>query len=120
MLHLCLTKWEIAIDAIMADAMEVWSDREQNPTIKKKCLSSAGDGTDAVINNVGSSTNQELQQYYIHFVREIATKEKQQKSVQTNIDSFCKPELLHSKISTTSVSSTDKQVNVMCLYLIFK
>lgn len=69
----------------MADAMEVWSDKEQKLTIKKKCLSSARDGTDAVI-NVGSSTNQELQEYYKHLVREIPTKEKQQRSVQTNLE----------------------------------
>jgi len=100
--------------------MEVWSDKEQKPTIKKKCLSSAADVTNAVINNVGSSTNQELQEYYKHFVREIPTKEKEHRSVQTNLDSFCKPELLNSKISTTSKSSTDKQINVVSLYLIFK
>ena len=100
--------------------MEVRTDKEQKPTIKKKCLSSAADGTNAVINNVGSSTNQELQEYYKHFVREIPTKEKEHRSVQTNLDSFCKPELLNSKISTTSKSSTDKQINVVSLYLIFK
>jgi hypothetical protein len=67
--------------------MKVRLDKEQKPTIKKKCLSSAKDGTDTVINNVRSSTNQELQ-YYKHFVREIPTKEKQHRSVQTNLDSF--------------------------------
>jgi len=61
--------------------MEVWS--KNKPTIKKTYLSSAGDGTDAVIHNVGFSTYQELQDYYIHFVRGIPTKEKQQRTVQT-------------------------------------
>jgi len=82
--------------------------KNKNQQLRKKCLSSAGDGTNAVINNVDSSTNQELQEYYKHFVREIPTKEKQHRTAQTNLDSFCKPELLHSKISTTSESSTDK------------
>jgi hypothetical protein len=50
--------------------------------------------------------NKKLQEYYKHFVREIPTKEKKHRSVQTNLDSFCKPELLDSKISTTSKSSS--------------
>jgi hypothetical protein len=102
----CLTEYEIATDAVTADAMELWSDKEQKPTIKKKCLSSAGDGTDAVINNVGSSTNQESQEYYKHFVRKIPTKEKQQRSwiltVSANLNYYTQ------KKSTTSKSSTDK------------
>jgi hypothetical protein len=39
-------------------------DELQYSTIKKKLLSSSRDGNDAVINYVGSSTNQELQDYY--------------------------------------------------------
>jgi len=34
--------------------------KSKNLQLGEKSLSSAGDGTDAVINNVGSSTNQEL------------------------------------------------------------
>jgi hypothetical protein len=45
--------------------MEEESDNElQESTVKKKLLSSARDGTDAVINRVDSSTNKKLQQYY--------------------------------------------------------
>jgi len=69
--------------------MDVWPDKEQKCTIKKKCLSSVRDGTDAGITYVGSSTNWELHAYYKHFVREILTKEHQHWSVQKNLDSFC-------------------------------
>jgi hypothetical protein len=45
----------------------------QESTIKKKLLSSAIYGIEAVINYVDSSTNQKLQEYYEHLrtVREI-------------------------------------------------
>jgi hypothetical protein len=58
----------------------------------KKLLSSARDGTDAVINYVDSSTNQKLQEYYEHLrtVREVLIKEQQQRSVQKKLDSFFK------------------------------
>ena len=52
-----------------------------------KRLSSARD-VDAIINYAGSSTNQEMQACYKHSVREIPTKEQQQMSVQTKLDSF--------------------------------
>jgi hypothetical protein len=76
--------------------MEEESDELQESTIKKKLLSSARNGIDAVINYVYSSTNQKLQQYYEHprTVREILIKEQQQRSVQTKLDSFFKPALL--------------------------
>jgi hypothetical protein len=41
-------------------------------------------------------------------VREILIKEQQQRSVQTELDSFFKPALLCSKTSTTSESSIDE------------
>jgi hypothetical protein len=71
---------------IKDSAMEEESNNEldvQEPTIKKKLLSSARDGTDAVINYVDSSTNKKLQQYYEHLrtVREILIKEQQRRSV---------------------------------------
>jgi hypothetical protein len=94
---------------IKDSATEEESDNEldevQEFTISK-LLSSIRDGTDAVINYVDSSTNQKLQ-YYEHLrnVREILIKEKQQRSVQTKLDTFFKPALLCSKTSTTSESS---------------
>jgi hypothetical protein len=56
------------------------------------------------MNYVDSSTNPKLQEYYEHLrtVREILTKEQQQRSVQTKLDSFFKSALLRSKTSTTS------------------
>jgi hypothetical protein len=50
-----------------------------------------------------------LQEYYEHLrtVREIPIKEQQQRSVQTKLDSFFKPALLHLKKSTTFEPSTD-------------
>jgi hypothetical protein len=62
--------------------MEEGSDNEldepQESTIRKKPLSSARNGINAVINYVGSSTNPELQAYYEHLrtVREILIKEQ--------------------------------------------
>jgi hypothetical protein len=108
-----LTEEEIAADVIKDSAMEEESDNELNElkefTIKKKLLSSARDGTDAVINYVDSSTNQTLQEFYEHLriVKNILVKEQQQRSVQTKFDSFFKPALLHSKTSTTSKSSIE-------------
>jgi hypothetical protein len=72
--------------------MEEESDNEldelQESTIKKKLLSFARDGIDAVISFVDSSTNQKLQEYYEHLrtVREILIKEQQQRSVQTKLN----------------------------------
>jgi vacuolar-type H+-ATPase subunit I/STV1 len=94
--------------------MEEKSDNEldelQESTIKKKLLSSARDGIDAVINYIDSSTNKKLQEYYEHLrtVREILNIEQKQRSVQTKLDSFLKPALLRSKSSTTSKSSIDE------------
>jgi hypothetical protein len=96
--------------------MEEESDNEldelQKSSIKKKRLSSPRDGIDAVINYVDSSTDQKLQEYYGHLitVRDIlrVIKEQQQRSVQTELDSFFKPALLRSKISTTSEPSIDE------------
>jgi hypothetical protein len=69
--------------------MEEESDNElQEFTTKKKLLSSARDGIDAVINYVDSSTNQQLQEYYEHLrtVRDIRIKEQQQRSVEAKLD----------------------------------
>jgi hypothetical protein len=57
-----LTEEEIAANVGKASAMEGRSDIElyepqEKSTIKKKFLSSARDGIDAVINYMGSSTN---------------------------------------------------------------
>jgi hypothetical protein len=94
----------------MEEELENELDKLQESTNKKKLLSSARDGTDAVINYVDSSTNQKFQKYYEHprNVREILIKEHQQRSVQTKLDSFFKLALLHSKTSTTSESSIDE------------
>jgi hypothetical protein len=84
-----LTEEEIAADVVKASAMEEGSDNvldePQESTIKKKLLSSARDGIDAVINYVGSSANRELQAYYEHLrtVRKMLIKEQQQRSVKT-------------------------------------
>jgi hypothetical protein len=55
-----LTEEEIATDVVKASAMEEGSDNElgelQESTIKKKLLSSAREGIDAIINYVGSSS----------------------------------------------------------------
>jgi hypothetical protein len=65
-----LTEEEIAADVIKDSGMEEESDNEldelQEPTIKKKLLSSSKDGIHAVINYMDSSTNQKLQEYYEH------------------------------------------------------
>jgi hypothetical protein len=59
-----LTEEEIATDVIKDSAMEEESHNEldglRQSTIKKKPLSSARDGTDAVINYVLSSTNKKI------------------------------------------------------------
>jgi hypothetical protein len=64
----------------------------------------------ALIKYVVSSTNRELQACYEHLrtVREILIKEQQQRSVQTELNSFFKPALLFSKTSATSDSSIDE------------
>jgi hypothetical protein len=99
---------KIAADVIKNSAMEEESDNEldelQESTIKKKLLSSTRDGIGPVINYVDSSTNQKLQEYYEHLrtVKGILIKEQQQRSVQTELDSFYKPALLHYKTNTTS------------------
>jgi hypothetical protein len=82
----------------------------QESTTKKKLLSSARDGIDAVINYADSSTNKKLQEYYecLRTVREILIKERQQRSVQTKLDTFFKHALLRSKPSTTSESSINE------------
>jgi hypothetical protein len=109
-----LREGEIAVDVIKDSAMEEESDNEQDElqesTVKKKLLSSTGDGTDAVFNYVDSSANQKLQEYYEHLrsLREILIKEQQQRSVQTKLNSFSKPALLRSKTSTTSESSINE------------
>jgi hypothetical protein len=96
----------IAADVIKDSAMEEGSDNElQETTIKKKLLSSARDGTDAIINYVDSSPNSKLQEYHEHLrtVSEIL----QQTSAQTKLDSFLKP-AFYSKTSTTSESAIDE------------
>jgi arginine deiminase len=67
-------------------------------------------GIDVVINFRDSSTNQKLQVYYEHLrnVRKVLIKEQQQRSIQTTLDSFFKPALIHSKTSTTSESSINE------------
>jgi hypothetical protein len=62
-------------------------DEPQKCTIKKKPLSSAGDGTRAVLSYVGSSTNRQFQAFYEHLrtVREILIKKQQQRSVQAKL-----------------------------------
>jgi hypothetical protein len=85
----------------MDSAIEKESDNEldelQESTIKKKLLSAARDGIDAVISYVDFSTNQKLQEYYEHLrtVKEFLIKEQQQRSVQTKFDSVLKLALLH-------------------------
>jgi len=76
----------------------------------EELLSSIRDSIDAVINYVGSSTNQKLQAYYKHLrtVREILIKEQEQRSVQTKLESFFKLTLLRWTTSTTSESSIDE------------
>jgi hypothetical protein len=85
-------------------------DELRESRIKKKLLSSAKDGIDAVINYVDSSTNQKWQEYYEHLgtVREILIKDQQPRSVQIKPDSFFKPTLLRSETSTTCESSVDE------------
>jgi hypothetical protein len=82
-------------------------DEPQESTVKMKLLRSTRNCNDAVINFVGSSTNQELQAYYEHLttVSEILIREQHQRSIHQNLDNFFKPTLLHSKTSTSSESS---------------
>jgi transposase len=95
-----LKEEDISADVIKDSAMEEESDNEldelQEFAIRKKLLSSARDGIDAVISYVDSSTNKKLQECYKHLrtVREILIEEQQQMSVQTKRDSFLKPALL--------------------------
>jgi hypothetical protein len=92
-----LTKDDIVADVIKDSAMEDESDNEldelQEFTIRKKLLSSARDGIDAVISYVDSSTNKKLREYYEHLktVREILIEEQRQMSVQTKCGGFFKP-----------------------------
>ena len=71
--------------------------------METKHLSSAKDDVHAIINYVGSSTNQELQACYEHSVREIPTKEQKQMSVQT-------------KVSANPNYYVPKQVQLLSLY----
>jgi len=86
------------------------SDNEpRESTIKKEPLSSVRHGIDAVINYAGPSTNRKLLAYYERLdLREILIKERQQRSVQTKLESFFKLALLRSKTSTISESSIDE------------
>jgi hypothetical protein len=107
-------KEKIAADVSKDSAMEEGSDNELDElekfTIKKKLLSSAKDGINAVINYVLSSINQKLWAYCKHMrtVREILIEEQPQMSLQTKLGSFYKPALLSSKTKTTSESSVDE------------
>ena len=95
-----LTEEEIPAGVVKASAIDEGSNNEldepKETTVKKKLLSSTRNGNDAVINFVGSSTNQELQVYYTHLstVSEILIKEQHQRSVHQNFDNFFKPTLL--------------------------
>jgi hypothetical protein len=109
-----LREEEIPADVIKNSATKEESDNKlhelQESAIKKKRLSFARDGIDAVINYVDFSTNQKLQEYYEHLrtVREVLIKKQQQRSVQTKLDGSFKPALLRSKTSTNSESSIDE------------
>jgi hypothetical protein len=97
-----LTGEVIAVDVVKTSVLKQATDNELDEP-QDKFLSSTRDGTDAVINYVGSSTNQKLQAYYKHLrtMREIPIKEKQQRSVHTVLDSFFKPALSCSKTRTS-------------------
>jgi transposase len=106
-----LKEEDIAADVVRDSAMKEESDNElQEFAIRKKLLSSAISGIDAVISYVDSSTDKKLQECYEHLrtVREILIEEQQQMSVQTKCNSFLKPALLCSKASKTSESSVDE------------
>jgi hypothetical protein len=62
----------IAADVVKASVMKEVTDKELDEP-QEELLSSARNGTDAVIYYVGSSTNEKLQAYYKHLrtVREI-------------------------------------------------
>jgi Trp operon repressor len=79
----------IAADAVKESAIKERSDNELHVSPIKNKFISARDGIDAVINYVGSSTSQQLQEYYEHLrtVRQILTKEQQQRYVHTKLDS---------------------------------
>ena len=70
-----LTGEVIAADVVKASVMKEATDKELDEP-REELLTSARDGTDAVINYVGSSTNKKLQAYYKHLrnVREILIK----------------------------------------------
>jgi len=93
-----LTGEVTAADVVKASVMKEATDNELVEP-REELLSAARDSTDAVINYVGSSTNQKFQAYYEHLrtVREILIKERQQRSVHTVLDSFFKPALSRSK-----------------------
>lgn len=71
--------------------MEEGSDNELDEsllsTMKKKFLTCATDGTDAVISYVGFSTNRELQTCYEHLriAREIIIRQEQKRAVSTEL-----------------------------------
>jgi len=52
--------------SVMEEGFSDELDKSLLSTMKKKFLSCARDGIDAVISYVGSSTNRELQTYYEH------------------------------------------------------
>jgi hypothetical protein len=99
-------KEKIATDVSEDSTMEEGSDNEPDEletfTIKKKLLSSANDGINAVLNYVLSSRNQKLRTYCEHMrtVRGILIEEQQQMSLQEQLGSF-------SETETTSESSVD-------------
>jgi hypothetical protein len=80
--------------------MEEGSDNEAGEsllsTMKKKFLSCARDGTDAVIRYADPSTNRELQTCYEHLriAREILIRQQQERSVSTELDSLFQSALL--------------------------
>jgi hypothetical protein len=107
-----LTGEVTAAGVVKASVMKEATDNELDKP-REEVLSSTRDGTDAVINYVGSSTNQESQAYYKHprTVRVILIKEQQQRSVHTVLDSFFKPALSCSKTRTSE--SIDEHITYM-------
>ena len=99
-------------------------DETQETTIKKKLLSSTRNGNDAVINFVGSSTNQELQayEYYAHLrtSSEILIKEQHQRSVHQNFDNFFKNLHYYFQKQVHPLSLLLESMYVLCLFLVFK
>jgi hypothetical protein len=90
------SKEETAADVVKVSAKDEGSGNElaeqQKSTITNRLLSSAKDGTDAVISHVGSSKNHELRAYCVHLrtVGDIQNKEQQVWSVQSKLASFFK------------------------------